>query len=113
MTLWMLHPAGSSVGTEGSFCARSVDSSYAAVRGGQLGRFAHAGGAAFENLALTALQGSDSNCTDEKERTLQHQHFQLNQHWIHSLLGMVTSGQMMVQSQIQNAGTGEVYVHQY
>ena len=62
---------GSSVGTEGSFCAQSVDSSYAAVHGGQLGRFVHAGGAAFENLALPALQGSDSYCTVERERTLQ------------------------------------------
>ena len=113
MTLWTLRPVGSSVGTGGSFCAQNVDSSYAAARGGQLGRFVQAGGAASENLALTALQRSDSYCTDEKERTLQYRRLHLNQRWSHSLLDMATSGQMTLRSQIQHAGTGEVYVHRY
>lgn len=107
MTLWMFDPAGKSGDTEESFCGQSWENSCAAVRGGLRGKLAHAGGAAFENLA--AMQGSDLNYTDVKERTPQG--LLLNHHWSHSLLDMATSGLTMVQS--RHADTDEVCVLQY
>lgn len=109
MTLWMFHPVGKSGDTVESFCARSWENSYAAVHGGPRRKLAHAGEAAFENLAPAALQGSDLYYTDVTERKPQGLH--LNHHWSHNLLDMVTSGPMMVQS--QHADTDEVCVLQY